>query len=68
MASGDIAPPIRNLSIRWSTSCTGRFTPGERASGTHWVGGWTGLSARLNAAKFGPKREKVKVRWRKLHK
>jgi hypothetical protein len=24
----------------WSTSLLGRFTPGERTSGTHWIGGW----------------------------
>jgi hypothetical protein len=23
----------------WSASRTGRFTPGERAPGTHWIGG-----------------------------
>jgi hypothetical protein len=24
----------------WSASRPGRFTPGERACGTHWIGGW----------------------------
>jgi hypothetical protein len=24
----------------WLTSRPGRFTPGERVPGTHWVGGW----------------------------
>jgi hypothetical protein len=24
----------------WSTSRPGRFAPGERAPGTHWIGGW----------------------------
>jgi hypothetical protein len=24
----------------WSASRPGRFTPGERAPGTHWTGGW----------------------------
>jgi hypothetical protein len=24
----------------WSASCPGRFTPGERAPVTHWIGGW----------------------------
>jgi hypothetical protein len=24
----------------WSDSHPGRFTPGERAPGTHWIGGW----------------------------
>jgi hypothetical protein len=26
----------------------GRFTPGERASGTHWIGGWMGPRAGLD--------------------
>jgi hypothetical protein len=26
----------------------GRFIPGERAPGTHWVGGWVGPSTGLN--------------------
>jgi hypothetical protein len=29
----------------WSTSRPGRFTPGERAPGTHWTGGWVDLRA-----------------------
>jgi hypothetical protein len=32
----------------WSTSRPGRFTPGERAPGTHWIGGWVDLIAGLN--------------------
>jgi hypothetical protein len=24
----------------WSASCPGHFSPGERAPGTHWIGGW----------------------------
>jgi hypothetical protein len=24
----------------WSASRPGRFTPGEIAPGTHWIGGW----------------------------
>jgi hypothetical protein len=24
----------------WSASHPGRFIPGERAPGTHWIGGW----------------------------
>jgi hypothetical protein len=28
------------LAVQWSVSRPGRFTPGERASGTHWIGGW----------------------------
>jgi hypothetical protein len=26
----------------WLASRPGRLTPGERASGTHWMGGWVG--------------------------
>jgi hypothetical protein len=32
----------------WSTSRPGRFTPGERAPGTHWTGGWVDLRANLH--------------------
>jgi hypothetical protein len=32
----------------WSTSCPGRFTPGERAHGTHWIGGWVRPRADLD--------------------
>jgi hypothetical protein len=31
----------------WSSSLPGRFTPGERAPGTHWMGGWLGPRAGL---------------------
>jgi hypothetical protein len=33
----------------WSTSCPGCFTPRERASGTHWIGGWVGPRVILDA-------------------
>jgi len=29
----------------WSASRPGRFTPRERAPGTHWIGGWVGSGA-----------------------
>jgi hypothetical protein len=32
----------------WSTSHPGRFTPGGRARGTHWIGGWVGPRAGMN--------------------
>jgi hypothetical protein len=35
---------------KWSASRPDRFTCKERASGTHWVGGWVGPKARLNDA------------------
>jgi hypothetical protein len=31
----------------WSTSRTGRFTPGEGAPCAHWIGGWVDLRASL---------------------
>jgi hypothetical protein len=32
----------------WSASRTGRITPGEKAPGTHWIGGWVGPRAGLD--------------------
>jgi hypothetical protein len=32
----------------WSTSRPGRFTPGERAPGTHWTGGWVDFRVDLD--------------------
>jgi hypothetical protein len=33
----------------WSASRPGRFTPRERAPGTHWIGGWVGPRAVVDA-------------------
>jgi len=33
----------------WSASRSSRFTPRERAPGTHWIGGWVGYRAGLDA-------------------
>jgi hypothetical protein len=33
----------------WSDSCPGRFTPRVRAPGAHWIGGWLGPRAVLDA-------------------
>jgi hypothetical protein len=33
----------------WSASRPGRFTPGERITDTHWIGGWMGPRASLYA-------------------
>jgi len=33
----------------WLASRSGRFTSGERTFGTHWVGGWVGPRAGLDA-------------------
>jgi hypothetical protein len=32
----------------WSVSLPGRFNPGERAPGTHWIGRWVGPTAGLD--------------------
>jgi hypothetical protein len=32
----------------WSASHPGRFIPGKRAPGTHWIGGWVGPRAGLD--------------------
>jgi hypothetical protein len=34
---------------KWSALRPGRFTPKERAPGTHWIGGWVGPRAILHA-------------------
>jgi hypothetical protein len=34
----------------WSASRLGRFAPGERAPGTHRIGGWVGPRSGLEAA------------------
>jgi hypothetical protein len=45
----------------WSASHPGRFTPRERAPGTHWIGGWVSPRAVLDAVVKGkipsPRRE-----------
>jgi hypothetical protein len=43
--SASIAPPFLISPLiegDWSASHPGRFTPGEKASGTHFIGGWVG--------------------------
>jgi hypothetical protein len=50
--SGGIAPHILDLGIRWRwvVSFTPRpLYPKERAPGAHWIGGWVGPRAVLNA-------------------
>jgi len=45
-----VALCIFNLDrCEWSASLPGRLTPGEGASGTHWLGGWLGPTAGLDA-------------------
>jgi hypothetical protein len=33
----------------WSASRSGCFTPVERATGTHWIGGWVGPRVSVDA-------------------
>jgi hypothetical protein len=43
--SGSIAPPFLTSVLEggeWSASCLCRFTPGEGACGTYWIGGCMG--------------------------
>jgi hypothetical protein len=52
LGSGGIAPLILTSELEggeWSASRSGRFTPRERAPGTHWVGGWVGPRSVLDA-------------------
>jgi hypothetical protein len=45
MRSGGMGPPFLTLALdigEWSASCPGRFSLGETALGTPWIGGWVG--------------------------
>jgi hypothetical protein len=49
--SGGIAAAFLTSALdgdEWSASPPGRFTPRERARGTHWIGGWVGPRAVLD--------------------
>jgi hypothetical protein len=46
--SGCIGPRFLHLGTEWSASRPGRFTPGERAPCTHWIGGWVDPRACLD--------------------
>jgi hypothetical protein len=51
MGSGYIDPHFLDLGTswgEWSVSCPGRFIPGERAPGAHFVGGWVNPRAGLD--------------------
>jgi hypothetical protein len=62
--SGGIAPRILDLGTGWrlGVSFTPRplYPPGERASGTHWIGGWMGPGVVLDAV---VKRKIPSLRW-----
>jgi hypothetical protein len=52
MVSGGIAPPFLISALdggQWSVSRPGRFTAGQIAPGTHWIGGWMGSRTGLDA-------------------
>jgi hypothetical protein len=54
MGSGGIAPPFLTSELdgdELSASRPGCFTPGERASGTHWIEGWVGPRVGLDTVK-----------------
>jgi hypothetical protein len=42
----------------WSASHPGRFTPRERAPGTHWIGGWVDPRAGLDNVDKGKFKQK----------
>jgi hypothetical protein len=47
--SGCIDPHFLDLGTsEWSASRPGRFTPGEIAPGTRWIGGWVSPRAGLD--------------------
>jgi hypothetical protein len=47
---------------KWSVSRPCRFTPlGERAPGTHWIGGWVGPQSRSGRCAAHPYKTMVKL-------
>jgi hypothetical protein len=52
MSSRAVALPFLTSGLdagEWSASRLCRFTPRERALSTHWIGGWVGSGAGLDA-------------------
>jgi hypothetical protein len=49
--SGGVTPPFLTSAkddSEWLASRSSRFTSGERAAGTHWIGGWVGPRAGMD--------------------
>jgi hypothetical protein len=42
LSRGRLILELELVGCEWSASRPGRHTPGERAPGTHWIGGWVG--------------------------
>jgi hypothetical protein len=52
MGEWRLAPPFFTSALdasEWSASRPDPFTCGEKAPGVHWIGGWVGLTAGLDA-------------------
>jgi hypothetical protein len=49
----------------WSATRTSRFTPGERAPGTHWIGGWVSPRGGLDDVEkiLDPSRTRTPTPW-----
>jgi hypothetical protein len=55
LGNGGIAPPFLTSGVdgtEWSASRPYRFTPWERAPGTHWIGRWAAPGAGLDAVEI----------------
>jgi hypothetical protein len=48
MYSSTFSRPAAVVGGEWSASHPDSFTPGERAPGTHWIGGWVDPRAGLD--------------------
>jgi hypothetical protein len=47
LKNGGTDPPFLTSALHvdeWSAPCPSHFTPSEKATGTHWIGGWVGPS------------------------
>jgi hypothetical protein len=53
LGSECIDPCYLDLGGELSASCSGHFTPGERAPGTHWIEDWMGTRAGVDDTEKG---------------